>query len=96
MVGTRNNTDSGKNNALKFSAGLAAKGITIVSGAAYGVDTFSHIGAMKRGRTVAVLGCGISYAFSNNNENLIRRIAENGVVLFDFKPNQQPTTRSSL
>lgn len=91
MVGTRNNTDYGQRVAMEIAEELAAAGITIVSGAARGIDTFSHMGAMKRGRTVAVLGCGIEYAFKVPNHKLIREIAEKGVVMTDFKPSQPPT-----
>lgn len=91
MVGTRNNTEYGKRVAFEIAESLAAAGITIVSGAARGIDTYSHMGAMKSGRTVAVLGCGISYAFKVPNQNLIREIAESGVVMTDFNPSQVPS-----
>lgn len=91
IVGTRENTSYGQKNAMEIAEELAAEGITIVSGAAKGIDTFSHMGAMERGRTVAVLGCGIEYAFKVPNHKLIREIAEKGVVLTDFKPSQAPT-----
>ena len=92
MVGTRENTEYGKKVAMEIAENLAAAGITIVSGAARGIDTFAHTGAMKRGRTVAVLGCGIAYAFANStNEKMIREIAEHGVVMTDFNPSQKPS-----
>lgn len=94
MVGTRNNTDYGKRVAYEIAEILATAGITIVSGAARGIDSYSHKGAMKYGRTVAVLGCGIAYAFSNGNANLIREIAENGVVMTDYQPGQKPTAET--
>ena len=90
MVGSRECTDYGQRAALEISAELAAKGITIVSGAAQGIDTFSHMGAMKNGRTVAVLGFGIDYAFLLSNGKLIQEIAENGLVMSEFKPDQSP------
>ncbi len=89
MVGTRSNTPYGQRIAMEIAEGLAAAGITIVSGAARGIDTYSHIGAMKYGRTVAVLGCGIAYAFIGTREKVIRQIAENGVVMTDFNPSQR-------
>ena len=91
MVGTRNNTEYGKRVAFEMAEDLAAAGITIVSGAARGIDYFAHTGAMKFGRTVAVLGCGISYAFAMPNRKLIEEIAENGVVMTDFNPSQTPS-----
>lgn len=94
MVGTRDYTEYGKRIAQEIASELAAAGITIVSGAARGIDTFSHRGAMKYGRTIAVLGCGIAYAFANNNADLIREIAENGVVMTDYTPGQRPTAET--
>lgn len=90
MVGTRDNTPYGRQVATSIAEELAAAGITIVSGAARGIDTFSHKGALKYGRTVAVIGCGINYAFSMPNKKLIEEIAENGVVMTDFNPSQRP------
>lgn len=91
MVGARDNTDYGKRVALEISKKLAKAGISIVSGAAKGIDTFSHAGAMKNGRTVAVLGYGIDYAFTPQHKKFIRSIAENGVAISDFNPFQPPT-----
>lgn len=91
IVGTRNNSLYGKRIALEIAEGLSAAGITIVSGAARGIDTFAHEGAMKCGRTVAVLGCGIGYAYKNSNKDLIKRISENGLVMTDFNPGQRPS-----
>ena len=91
MVGTRENTSYGRKMATEISEDLAAFGITIVSGAARGIDTISHKGALRYGRTVAVLGCGINFAFTANNRNFIEEIAENGVVMTDFNPGQKPS-----
>ena len=94
MVGTRDNTLYGKRVALEISEVLAAKNITVVSGAARGIDTYSHTGALKRGRTVAVLGCGINFAFDTPNRELIKRIVENGVVMTDYPPGQRPSAET--
>ena len=94
MVGTRDNTSYGRDAALKISEELASAGITIVSGAARGIDTFSHIGALKSGRTVAVLGCGMNFAFDTPNRNLLKRIIDNGVIMTDYPPNQRPSTET--
>ena len=94
MVGTRNNTPYGQRTAMEIAEGLAAAGITIVSGAAKGIDSFSHIGALKYGRTVAVLGCGIAYAFLGSKEKMMRQIAENGVVMTDYNPSQRATAET--
>lgn len=94
MVGTRDNTEYGQKVAYEIASELAAAGLTIVSGAARGIDSYSHKGAMQYGRTVAVLGCGIAYAFANGNAKLIHEIAENGVVMTDYQPGQKPSTET--
>lgn len=86
IVGSRHNTAYGQNVALELGEQLAAAGLTVVSGAAKGIDTFAHRGALKTGRTVAVLGCGINYIFPRENKKLFEAIAESGVVLSEFPP----------
>ena len=85
IVGTRHNTAYGERVTRKISNELAEAGFTIVSGAAYGIDTCAHQGAMKFGRTVAVLGYGIS-KIPRDKKSLTDQIAENGVVMTEFSP----------
>ena len=91
IVGSRENTPYGKGVALELGRELAAAGLTVVSGAARGIDTFAHRGALKTGRTVAVLGSGINYIFPRENKKLYEQIAERGVVLSEFPPQMPPT-----
>ncbi|MBR1646956.1 MAG: DNA-processing protein DprA [Selenomonadaceae bacterium] len=84
IVGTRNNTPYGKNVAQELGRKLAAAGLTIVSGAARGIDTFAHTGALETGRTVAVLGQGLSARCSREKKKLLDQIAENGLVMSEF------------
>ena len=90
IVGTRENTAYGQGVALELGENLAAAGLTVVSGAARGIDTFAHRGALKSGRTVAVLGCGINYIFPRENKKLYEQIAERGVVMSEFPPQLTP------
>ena len=90
IVGSRHNTPYGQNVALELGEQLAAAGFTIVSGAARGIDTFAHRGALKSGRTVAVLGCGINFVSSRETQKLFESIAENGGVLSEFPPQLPP------
>lgn len=94
IVGTRNYTDYGKRVALNLGEELAAAGLTVVSGAAIGIDTFAHRGALKFGRTVAVLACGINYAFSHGGRKFFEEISERGAVLTEFNPNFTPNAGS--
>ena len=90
IVGTRHNTFYGQSVALELGKELATAGLTVVSGAARGIDTFAHRGALKTGRTVAVMGCGINYIFPRENKKLYEEIAERGVVLSEFPPQMTP------
>lgn len=91
MVGSRNATSYGKHMAQKISYELAQRGITIVSGMARGIDSFSHIGAIKaKGRTIAVLGCGINIPYPKENEKLMYEIIENGAVISEFPLDYAP------
>ena len=92
IVGSRHNTPYGQNVALQLAEELAAAGLTVVSGAARGIDTFAHRGALKSGRTVAVLGCGIDIAFRSGKRKFLEEIAETGVVLSEFPPQLPPNT----
>ena len=91
IVGTRHNTEYGKKAALELAENLSAVGLTIVSGAARGIDTFAHRGALKSGRTVAVLGYGLNWVYPIENKKLLEEIAENGLVMSEFQPNIRPT-----
>lgn len=92
IVGSRRNTAYGENVALELGKELALAGLTVVSGAAKGIDTFAHRGALKTGRTVAVLGCGINIIFPRENKKLFEEIADNGVVLSEFPPQLPPNS----
>ena len=90
IVGSRQNTAYGQNVALELGEQLAAAGLTVVNGAARGIDTFAHRGALRSGRTVAVLGCGINVVFPRENKNLLEQIAARGVVMSEFPPQFPP------
>ena len=92
IVGSRRCSLTGQEVALEFGELVAAAGFTVVSGAAMGIDTFAHCGALKSGRTVAVLGCGINCVGSPVRENFLAQIAENGVVISELNPLVTPTS----
>lgn len=92
MVGTRRVSSYGRRVANELAEFLARAGFTIVSGAAAGIDTSSHWGALKTGRTVAVLGCGIDIAYPKENRELLQRISERGAVISEYSPTTQPNT----
>ena len=90
MVGSRKATPYGKNIAESLAGELAGAGATVVSGAAYGIDTASHKGAISKGRTIAVLGCGADIAYPASNRRLLEEIAESGAVISEYPPGTRP------
>ncbi len=89
MVGSRTTTHYGLEVARKLAYQLAYVGVTVVSGGARGIDSAAHQGALSaKGRTVCVLGTGISIVFPPENKDLFDRIAENGAVITQFPFNR--------
>lgn len=85
MVGSRNATAYGIETTRKLSHDLASRGSVIVSGMALGIDTAAHTGALSaRGKTVAVLGSGLSRIYPARNRQLFERIVETGAVISEF------------
>jgi DNA processing protein len=92
VVGARACTSYGEHVAAELGAGLAARGWTVVSGAAFGVDAAAHRGALAvDGPTIAVLACGLDVAYPAAHEDLLGRIAGGGVVLSELPPGCRPT-----
>ena len=91
MVGSRRATLYGRRVAAGLGAGLAARGIEVVSGGARGIDTCAHEGALSvEGRTVAVLGSGFEHPYPEQNAALFERIAASGALLSEFPLDMQP------
>lgn len=91
VIGTRIPTTYGKMVAEKFAYELAQMGITIVSGLARGIDTAAHLGALKvKGRTIAVLGCGVDIYYPPENKSLYDQISQNGAVISEFNLGTMP------
>lgn len=84
MVGTRNASLYGMEMAKKLSRDLAHAGFTIVSGLARGIDTAAHQGAIESGRTIAVLGSGLSHIYPPENSGLAQQILERGALISEF------------
>ncbi len=92
IVGTRNASTYGIETAQKLSYRLASAGATIVSGGALGIDSEAHAGAMlAKGRTLAFLGCGLSYDYLKENAPLRRAITRYGAIFSEFQPNYPPS-----
>jgi DNA processing protein len=97
VVGTRKPSAAAMEAAQTVAAGLAARGVTVVSGLAAGIDTAAHEAALSRaGRTVAVIGTGIRRTYPLQNAQLQQEIAARGLVLSQFWPEAPPTKQSFL
>lgn len=86
IVGTRKPTPYGREVAYRLAYDLAAAGLTIVSGLAYGVDGIVHRAALDAGgKTVAVLGCGLDVCYPSRHQALTREIVEGrGAVISEY------------
>lgn len=91
IVGSRNPTRQGRQNAYEFAKHLGRSGFCIVSGLATGIDTAAHEGALDGGAmTVAFLGHGIDRVYPPANEGLATRIIANGAVCSEFPLGSDP------
>ncbi|WP_175419786.1 DNA-processing protein DprA [Marinitoga sp. 1154] len=85
IVGSRKCTAYGKNIAFSFSEILSKKYV-IISGMAYGIDSFAHKGAIKN-KTIAVLGSGVDIPYPAFNRSLYNEILENnGCIISEYAP----------
>ncbi len=95
VVGARNSTPKGAEQARAIAGHLVANGYTVVSGLAAGIDTAAHSGALARGgRTIAVVGTGLRRVYPPANASLQRRIIGAGAVISQFWPDAPPSRRS--
>lgn len=90
IVGSRKCTYYGMNMADNIAEKLAFSGVTVVSGLARGIDTAAHKGALKSGRTIAVLGSGLGNIYPAENKPLSEKIAQNGAVVSEFPMHMPP------
>jgi DNA processing protein len=91
IVGSRNYTASGGENARTFARELASSGFTITSGLALGIDSMAHLGAVETGKTIAVLGAGVETIYPRSNQQLADKIlATEGTLISEFAPGTPP------
>ena len=92
VVGARDCTPYGAEAASEIAADAAAADVTVVSGAAFGIDASAHRGALAMGRaTVAVLACDAATDYPRAHAALLSRIAESGLIVSEQPPGQAPT-----
>jgi DNA processing protein len=86
VVGARRASAYGREVARELGRELAAAGLAVVSGLAFGIDACAHRGALDSGLTVAVLGCGAGVAYPAAHRSLWRQIGDRGLVLSELPP----------
>ncbi|MFC2157323.1 DNA-processing protein DprA [Acidobacteriota bacterium] len=90
IVGARKPTPYGRAVTEKLAFDLASMGVMIVSGMARGIDTIAHWGALKGGRTIAVLGSGLNMIYPPENRGLYKKIIEEGAVVTEYPLDSPP------
>ncbi len=94
VVGTRKPSAYGREIARAIGQEAGLRGEIVVSGAATGIDTEAHEGALGAGGpTVAVLGCGLHHVYPPDAGPLLERIARQGAVVSQFPPDTRPLAR---
>lgn len=91
IVGSRNPTQGGSNNAYEFAKHLGQTGFCITSGLALGVDGTAHNGALEvKAPTIAVIATGIDRVYPAKHREMAHKIADNGAIVTEFPIGTQP------
>jgi DNA processing protein len=91
IVGSRNPTPAGLENAKAFAENLAAAGLVITSGLALGIDAAAHEGALAgKGLTLAICGTGLDRVYPARHRDLAHAIAQHGALVSEFPPGTPP------
>lgn len=94
IVGSRNPTAYGLQNAYIFARELTMANFAVVSGLASGIDTAAHQGALAlRGKTIAVLGSGLGKIYPKENRQISDKISGNGAIVSEFSFNSPPLAK---
>ncbi|WUD29892.1 DNA-processing protein DprA [Lentzea sp. NBC_00516] len=97
VVGSRASSGYGEQVAGEFAYGLALAGMTVVSGAAYGIDGAAHRGAFGAGGlTLAVLACGADVAYPAGHQGLLAKVAREGLIVSEYPPGVMPARHRFL
>ena len=92
IIGCRECTRYGAENAYKFGYELAKENICVISGFAKGIDTYSHKGAVSaKGKTIAALGCGLDIIYPPENIELYKQILlQGGAIISEYPLGSKP------
>ncbi|MBE5961455.1 MAG: DNA-protecting protein DprA [Lachnospiraceae bacterium] len=91
VIGARNCSFYGNEMAKYFARELAAAGVQIISGLAYGIDGYAHEGALSaKKKTFGVLGCGVDVCYPKENLELFLKMEKQGGILSEYPPGSMP------
>ena len=91
VVGSRNPTPQGAENARAFASHLSHAGLTVVSGLALGIDAAAHAGGLEgAASTIAVVGTGLDRVYPRRNLALAHRIADKGLIVSEYSLGTPP------
>lgn len=92
IVGCRECTEYGKLLSLKISMSLSENNIIVISGLARGIDTYAHIGCIRKNKpTIAILGSGVDIIYPKENKKVYEEILNNeGVILSEYFLGEEP------
>ncbi|TCK25423.1 DNA-processing protein DprA [Pseudonocardia endophytica] len=97
VVGSRAASGYGTHAAVELGSALGAAGVTVVSGAAFGIDAAAHRGALAAGGpTLAVLACGVDRPYPVAHTSLLERIAASALVVSEYPPGAVPARHRFL
>ena len=97
VVGTRHCSDYGRKVALMMGEALASCGVTVISGLAYGCDSYAHEGALAANApfpTAAILGSGVLIDKKDSTQRTMDSILERGMVISEYLPKSLPVKGS--
>jgi len=93
VVGSRKSTRYGKLVIDMLIPQLVERGVVIVSGLAFGIDSLAHQKALEtHAKVIGVLGCGVDTVYPKSNENLYRQVLQNGCLVSEYFPWEKPRT----
>lgn len=91
IIGTRNNTDYGKQVTEKLVADLADENVLILSGLAFGIDAIAHKAALQNNLpTVGVLAHGLDTIYPSHHKGLAKEMLQHGGLLTEFMQQTKP------